>query len=95
MLQQYILEDEAKDNIFDWIRDFKDYEIRNQLQGTINILNKEVTSRDQKILQLQLMIEELMMHEEVDHERDQRHLIDEESFQSGLSATESEVRRIR
>lgn len=70
MLQQYILEEEAKDNIFDWIRDFKDYEIRNQLQGTISTLNKEVTSRDQKILQLQLMIEEMMMHVEVDHERD-------------------------
>ena len=32
VLQQYILEEEAKENIFDWIRDFKDYEIRRGLQ---------------------------------------------------------------
>ena len=32
ILQQYTLEEEAKTNIFEWIRDFKDYEIRNALQ---------------------------------------------------------------
>ena len=40
------------------------------------------------------MIEEMMMHEEVDHERDQRNILDEDSYQSGLSATESDIKRM-
>ena len=46
VLQQYLLEEETKENIFDWIRDFKDYEIRSGLQKKIDQLTKEVAVRD-------------------------------------------------
>ena len=72
VLQQYILEEEAKENIFDWIRDFKDYEIRRGLQVQIDSLNKELGKRDQKILQLQVKIEEMVMHLDIDNEGGQQ-----------------------
>ena len=68
VLQQYILEEEAKENIFDWIRDFKDYEIRSGLQAQVDQLSKEVGKRDQKIMQLQIKIEEMVMHLDIDNE---------------------------
>ena len=52
VLQQYMLEEEAKENIFDWIRDFKDYEIRSSLQAQVDGLKEDVDGRDQKIMQL-------------------------------------------
>ena len=78
MLHQYILEDEAKENIFDWIRDFKDYEIRSQLQTQIDNLRLEVDKRDQKVLKLQIRLEEMVMH--ADMEDAERHLLQQDSF---------------
>ena len=97
VLQQYMLEEEARENIFDWIRDFKDYEIRNGLQGQIDQLHKEVAQRDQKIMSLQLQIEELMMHVDVDHEGDQRPSyqgFNEESYQTGASGASSNAHHL-
>lgn len=70
ILQQYILEEEAKENIFDWIRDFKDYEIRRNLQAQIDGLITDVSERDQKIMDLQLKIEDMIMQMDNDLEND-------------------------
>ena len=70
ILQQYILEEEAKENIFDWIRDFKDYEIRRGLQSQIDGLITDISERDQKIMDLQLKIEDMIMQMDNDLEND-------------------------
>ena len=80
MLHQYILEEEAKETVFDWIRDFKDYEIRRELQAQIDSLRQEVKKRDQKVSRLQLRLEEVVMQVDVDHER--QDFLCEASFQS-------------
>ena len=94
VLQQYLLEEETKENIFDWIRDFKDYEIRNSLQKRIDQLTKEVSMRDQKILQLQIQCEEMVMNVDMDHEGDQRKFLNEDSLRSQLSMSDSNSKRL-
>ena len=94
VLQQYLLEEETKENIFDWIRDFKDYEIRNSLQKRIDQMTKEVSMRDQKILQLQIQCEEMVMNVDMDHEGDQRKFLNEDSLRSELSMSDSNSKKL-
>lgn len=66
ILNQYILEEETKGNIFEWIRDFKDFEIRKQLQTEIDTAKKDVQDRDQKIVKLKLKLEEMVIYVDPD-----------------------------
>jgi len=82
------LEEEAKENIFDWIRDFKDFEIRTQLQTQIDTLRLEVDKRDQKVLKLQIKLEEMVMHADIDPA--ERELLHDESYQIDLNNQNNE-----
>lgn len=42
ILSQYMLEEESRQSVFDWIREFKDFEIREELKKQINSLNKQL-----------------------------------------------------
>ena len=59
VLSQYQLEDESRTNIFDWIRDFKDFEIREDLKTQIRGLQKSNELKDQEILALQLRLDDI------------------------------------
>ena len=52
ILSQFLLEDQTKQSVFEWIRDFKDYEIREGLQNKIKDLVKLVELRDGEIMEL-------------------------------------------
>lgn len=52
VLSQFLLEDQTKQSVFEWIRDFKDYEIREGLQNKIKDLVKLVELRDGEIMEL-------------------------------------------
>jgi hypothetical protein len=41
-LSQYQLEEVSKKCVFEWIRDFKDYEIRQGLQNDVNSLRSKL-----------------------------------------------------
>ena len=45
--------------MFDWIRDFKDFEIREALQSKIKELVKLVELRDGEIMELQLRLDDI------------------------------------
>jgi len=47
-----MLENQTKQSVFDWIRDIKDYEIREGLQSKIKDLVKLVELRDGEIMEL-------------------------------------------
>ena len=46
VLSQYVLEEESKQNVFDWIRDCKDFEIRQALEQKVKCLAVQVEMRD-------------------------------------------------
>lgn len=75
VLQQFILEEHATQNIFDWIQDFKDSEIRRQLKQKIDDLEQELKGRDTEIVEMQLRLEEMAMDVERSYNQD--------SYQSG------------
>ena len=64
ILQHIILEEHTNDNVFDWIKDFKDSEIRQQLKRRIKELEKELKGRDQEIVDMQAKMEEMVMNVE-------------------------------
>ena len=65
--------------MFEWIKDFKDSEIRQQLKRRIKELEKELRGRDQEIVDMQLKMEDMVMNvERTQHE---------ESYQSGGATT--------
>jgi hypothetical protein len=47
-----LLEEQTKQNVFEWIRDFKDYEIREGLQNKIKDLVRLIELRDGEIMEL-------------------------------------------
>jgi hypothetical protein len=59
VLSQYLLEHQTKQSVFEWIRDFKDYEIREGLQGRIKELVKLIELRDGEIMELQLRLDDI------------------------------------
>lgn len=54
-----MLEEQTKQNVFEWIRDFKDYEIREGLQNKIKDLVRLVELRDGEIMELQLRLDDI------------------------------------
>ncbi len=46
VLSQYELEEECRENVFEWIRDFKDFEIREAFKQQIKTLSRQVEMRD-------------------------------------------------
>ena len=65
VLSQFLLEEEScseqsGQNLFDWIRDFKDYEIRREMQARIDELRACVTNKDKEISTLKVQIEEII-----------------------------------
>ena len=65
VLSQFLLEEEScseqsGQNLFDWIRDFKDYEIRKEMQTRIDELRADVDLKDKEISALKVQIEEIV-----------------------------------
>ena len=48
----------GKQNLFEWIRDVKDYDIRNSLQLKIKEMQKMIKLRENEILELQIKIDD-------------------------------------
>ena len=54
-----MLEEQTKQTVFEWIRDFKDFEIREALQNRIKDLVRLVELRDGEIMELQLRLDDI------------------------------------
>lgn len=52
------MEEVSKQNLFEWIRDVKDYDIRTSLQQKIKEMQREIKTRDQEILELQIKLDD-------------------------------------
>ena len=63
VLNQYLLEQHSKQSIFEWIRDFRDFEIREGLQKQIKELNQIIELRNAEILELQLRLDDMPKEE--------------------------------
>ena len=79
IINDYVMEDECKTSLFQWIQDFKDYEIRNALQKEIETLKNMLAIRDNEIIELMLKLEQFELKFLT--------LNDEANFQSGLSGS--------
>ena len=49
-----MLEDESEQSIFDWIRDYKDYDIRQSLKHKITELTDLLKKREDEIMRLRV-----------------------------------------
>ena len=78
-----MLEQETSLTLFDWIRDYKDFEIRQTLSKELAISQEMLAVRDNEIIELLLKLEdfELKFYE-----------CEDANFQSGLSGSLSQLR---
>jgi len=58
VINEYVLEAQTGMNLFDWIRDFKDLEIRQALQKELTSLQDMLAVRDNEIIELLLKLED-------------------------------------
>lgn len=82
-LHEYVLERDSGMPLFEWIRDFKDFEIRQSLQKEVSNLQEMLQLRDNEIIELLLKLEDFEL---------KFFSCDEANYQSGLSGSLNHLR---